>query len=315
MDYGDLFTRAWRIVWHNKFMFVLGFLASLGAGGSSRTGNFTTSFDEVPTDIGIQLRTFLALYLPAITALICIGLFIAVALWLLRLTTQAGLISAASQIDNGEKVTFGNSFTAGLSKLGTMLGINVILYGPFFLLGLLMAAVTLGLVATAAVGESIGNIDELVPVITSLGVFLACIGLTFCAMLPLVLLVTIIYPFAQRAAVLDDLGVTDSIRHGWLTVRQNIAGVALLIIIFIVLGLVYGIVVFAITLPLAAIALFPLIISVLVEASFGISEFFLLACGGLIIALIISALNAVLVAFRSAVVTLAYQEFQEKKLQ
>ena len=312
MDFGELLTRSWRVVWHNKFMFILGFLASLGAAGSYRTGNFTYSFDEVPTDVGLQLEKFLTLYLPAISALICIGLLVTLALWLLRLTTQAGLISAVSRLDNGEKVSFGDAFTTGLSKLGTLLGINVILYGPFFLIGLVMAGVTIGLVAAAAVGETVGNIEDLIPVITSMGIFLACIGLILCAMLPIMLLVTIVYPFIQRAAVLDDLGVTDSIRQGWNTVRHNAADVILLVIFFFVLGLIYSGIVFAITLPLAAIALLPVVISVVVGASFGVGEIFLLACGGLIIAVIIAVLNAVLVAFRSAVVTLAYQDFQEK---
>jgi len=201
-------------------MFILGFLASVGAGGSSRIGNLNFSIDDTQDDIGIYLQEFLNLYLPVIVALICIGVFIAIGLWLLRLTSQASLISAASKLDNGEKVSIGD-------------------------------------------------------------------------------------PFAQRATVLDDCGVTDSIRQGWATVRQNAANVFILVLIFLLLGIVYTGVVFAVSLPIAALAFIPVIISIVVESSFGFSDFVLLACGGLTIAIIMAMLNAVLVAFRSAVITLA----------
>ena len=38
MDYGQLFRRGWEIVWQNKYLFVLGFLAALGAGGNGGSG-------------------------------------------------------------------------------------------------------------------------------------------------------------------------------------------------------------------------------------------------------------------------------------
>ena len=54
MDYGNLLKRSWDIVWHNKFLFILGFLAALGSGGSSPNGNnanYTFDASDMPGDM------------------------------------------------------------------------------------------------------------------------------------------------------------------------------------------------------------------------------------------------------------------------
>lgn len=313
MDYGDLFTRAWRIVWNHKFMFLLAFLATLGATGSFGSNNFSYSFDDVPTDFGVPAEEFFVLFWPFVLGLLCLGIFIALALWLLRLTTQAGMISAASRLDLGEKVTLGEAFGAGTSKLGRMLGINIVMYGPFALLVIIFIAVIVAIAATAITGSALGNVDEMAAALSGLGIFLFCILALICIAIPLLVIISIIYPFAQRAAVLEDMGVIDSIRQGWTTVKKNLANVIILVLFFLVLSLVYGTVLFFILLPLSAIAFGPAVISVIMSGVFGLSDFILLSCGGLILALITAGLNSILIAFRSTTITLAYQNFQLKE--
>ena len=66
MDYGNLLKRSWDIVWHNKFMFILGFLAALGSGGSNPSsranGNFNYQFgpEDVPSEMLDQITPFWA---------------------------------------------------------------------------------------------------------------------------------------------------------------------------------------------------------------------------------------------------------------
>lgn len=313
MDYGDLFSRAWRIVWHNKFMLVLGFLAALGA-TSANSFNYRFNLDELPPGFETRIDPLVTNFLPIIISFACLAFFIALVLWLIRLTAQAGLISAASRLDLGEKVTFGEAISSGIGKLGKMVGINLLLYGPFAILVAVLIGVGLVL-GVAAFGASLPSSDEAIMSIIagSLALFVACLGLFLCLLLPIWLVLTVIYPFAQRGAVLHDLGVVDSISHGWQIVKSNLGDVILLVIIFLVLGIGFGLVVALLMIPLAFLFFTPILVDVVMNGSFASGNLVLLFCGGLIFGVIVAALNAILVSFRSASVTLAYQRFVEKK--
>lgn len=313
MDYGELFSRAWRIVWHNKFMLVLGFLAALGA-TSTNSFNYRFNLEDLPPGFETRIEPFMASFLPIIITLACLALFVTLFLWLLRLTAQAGLISAASRLDLGEEVSFGEAISSGIGKLGKMVGINLLLYGPFAILVAVLIGVGLVL-GLAAFGASLpGSEEDIMSVIAgSLVLFAACIVLFLCLLFPIWLVLTVIYPFAQRGAVLQDLGVVDSIGHGWQVVKSNLGDVILLVIIFLVLGIGFGIVVALLMIPLAFLSFTPILVDVLMNGSFAPGNLVLLFCGGLIFGVIVAALNAILVSFRSASVTLAYQKFVEKK--
>ncbi len=312
MDYGDLFTRAWRIVWHNKFMFVLGFLAALG---SSAGNNFRYSFDadEIPPGFEPQIELFLERFVPILLGLMCLAILIGVVLWLVRLTAQAGMISAAARLENGEKVTFGEAISAGLGKLGRMVGINLVLYGPFILVVLVLVGFIFLLVGVAIGGQIFESGEGFLEgILGSLAIFVGCLALMFCFLLPIMLVISVIYPFAQRGAVLQDLSVMESIGHGWQVVKSNLVEVIILVLFFLVLGIVFGFAVFLITLPLTFLAFMPVLVDVITSGTFAPGNFILLACGGFVLAVVIALVNAVLVTFRSATVTLAYQQFIAK---
>ena len=128
MDFGNIFSRAWRICWDNKYLFILGFLAALGSAGSNPGQQFNYSFsgDEVPPAFFRNLDRILEIAVPIILGLICFAFLMGLILWLVRLTAQAGLISAAARIDAGEKVSFGQAFSAGTSYLLRFVGLNLL---------------------------------------------------------------------------------------------------------------------------------------------------------------------------------------------
>lgn len=314
MNYGDLLSRAWKIVWNNKFMFLLGFLAALGSGGNIPGNNFTFTYggNDILPGFASRTESFLTQYLAIILGLTCLLLVVAVVFWLIRLTAQAGLISAASRIDAGEKVSFGESVTAGISKLGRLLGINILMYGPFFLIGFFVVASGAAVLAATIPGEAGGLINDIDALVGRLGVFLICITLAFCILLPLLLIVSVLYPFAQRGAVLQDLGVIQSIRHSYRIVVANLGEVIVLVVIFIVLGIAVGLVSAAILVPLAFLAFIPAFLSAVTSGTLDFGNIALIACGGVCIGLVAAAIQAIFVAFRSSAVTLAYQEFLAK---
>jgi hypothetical protein len=318
MDFGNLLRRSWDIVWNNKFLFILGFLAALGSGGTNGGGgNANYSFDgsEVPAEVIEQMQQFWVQYGALFIGLICLGIIVGIILWLIRLVAQAGMISAVSRIEAGEKLTFGEAFSAGVNKLGRMVGVNVVMYGPFTLFGLLAAVAGLA-TAGAAIGSEVSGASpaDLEALFGGVAFLWVCIGCVACLIIPLVLFVSVIYPFAQRGAVLQDLSVIDSVKHGWQVVRANTSDVILLVVLFIVLGIVFGIATAIVLIPLALVSLAPGIASVIIEGgSFDASNILLLAGGGICVGLVGAGVNSIIVAYRSTAVTLAYQEFTSKK--
>jgi len=125
--------------------------------------------------------------------------------------------------------------------------------------------------------------------------------------------VNILYPFAQRAAVLEDMGVVASIGRGWQVIKENLSEVIVLLLIFLLLGLLVGVVTLAVFLPLAALSFAPTAIRLISGGTFEVMDI-VLASGGLLCMMLIgAAINAIFVSFRSSAFTLAYGEFTGKQ--
>lgn len=328
MDYGNLFRRSWDVIWNHKFMWVLGFLSALGSGLSSSGGSNTnysvdgSEFDQLPFERIPEISQNMDAIMAAVAAagailvvVMCLLFIVGIILWLVRLTAQAGMIDAANRLDAGQKVTFGEAISAGWHKLGRMVGLNLVFFGIFFLLAIVVLvviiAMSLGIGASAAGATfSESDVGALVG-----GLGMGLVGLICCFMCLFMLvgiIVSVLYPFAQRAAVLEDRDVFASISRGWQVIRENLAEVIILVLIFLFLGFVVGAVVFAVFLPLAALSFIPMGIRLFSGGTFEVMDI-VLACGGLLcITLLGAAINAIYVAFRSTMVTLAYGEFTGK---
>jgi hypothetical protein len=309
MDFGKLLSRSWEIVWNNKFLFVLGFLAALGGGGGGGSTNFNFGrgdFADVPLDFDLPGRAelFWSQYGFLIMAVGCCLLLFFIVLWLISLTAQAGLIDAVNRIDDGQSSSFGEAWAAGVSKLLPLVGLSLLLTVPFILFGLVAAAIGIGAVVTD--GGSIFVV---------LGFLVACLA---CFVGLLAIFVQILYPFAQRALVLEDAGVVASISRGWQIMRENVGDAVILIVIAIAITIIYGFVVLIVLLPLSLIAIVPIILGVVASGELGVIPV-LLAVGGLLcMGLAAAVLNAILVAYRSTLMTLGYKElagmYPNKKL-
>ncbi len=318
MDYGQLFRRSWDIVWQNKYLFILGFLAALGAGGNAGSGfnyNFpsssTSSTSPFPPDFVDEVTGFWSQYGGLILGLICFFIILGIVFWLIRLAAQGGLIEAVDRIETGEKMSFGAAFSAGVARIGGLIGLHLLINLPFIIFGLIFSVVGGSFFMTAL--RQGGEISEAMG--GTFAILAVCGGLVGCLLVPVGIIVQIVYPFAQRGLLLQQLGVMDSIRHGWQVVRSNIGDVILLIIAFLVIGFLFGLVTAVFTIPLAFLAVGPFIQDAIQgnEISFGMTEIGTLAFGGICLGLVGAAVNSVLTAYRSATVTLAYQHFLEKQ--
>lgn len=311
MDFGYTLTKAWHLTWRNKYLLVLGFLAGLGSTTSSSI-NFSFDSSDAPLVTEARVERFLTQYWFVLVGLGGAVILLAVVLWLIRLAAQGGLISAVSHIEAGERVGLGQAISIGMRYLMRMIGLNLLLYAPFIVLGFLLLAASL-VVGAGALGMIFTDGEFFRVLLTSSAILTACLAIILCILLPLLIVITAFYPFAQRALVLHDLGVFDSVRDAWQTMRLNIGEVILLVIILVILSVAYGFAVALLTLPFTFLAFFPALANVVVTGTFGPGDFMLMACGGVLISIVAAILSSLLITYRSAVVTLAYQQFKTKK--
>jgi len=317
MDYGNLLRRSWQVTWQYKFMILLGFLASLGSGFSNGNGS---SYRANANDL--QSVPFLDgnmdAVLPALGALamgaFCFLFILGIAFWLLKLVSEAGLIDAAYHLDSGQESSFRTAMSTGWHKLGSLVGLNILLFWPLALLALLIAAL-LGVSVVGAIGGAAYSGQEALGALAGVGVGL--IALFCCLMCGLILLglaVGVVYTFAQRALVLEDQGVVGSIRRGWHVVRDNLSEVIILLILFLLIGLAVGIGVAVIMIPLGIFSVGPTAVRLFAGEQVGGFEIALMVLGFLVMAVLGAAIRSIYTSFHSSAFTLAFKDFTEKQL-
>ena len=299
MDYSGTLSRGWSITWRHKWMWLLTFIPAL-----ARLINLALS--------GAQQRTLLndpsatpEVILSQMSGLIllnCVIFIVSLIIAIIGLATRGGLIAAVAGIERGEAFTFGRAFGAGWRKLLPLIGMSLLLVGGFILLSIAVAMILLvvfSIGAFAGAGSQQG--DSLLAGLGLVGILGVC-----CAMILFLiaaLLVNLVYPFAFRGIVLRDLGVIDSIGHGWRVMRENLGEIILLYLPFFVIILVlaglYAVFTFGSTFQ-AFMAGDP----TAMMRGFG-WEFYALF-------IIWSLVSAVLAAWQSATFTLAYGEWTGK---
>lgn len=317
MDFGELLSRAWKICWNNKFLFILGFLASLTAGGGGGGNNFSSQFSgtngTLPPGFAENMERIMEAALPLFVILGCVGLILGLAFWLVSLIAQAGLIRSANRLDQEETVSFGASFSAGLGYLGKMVLLNIVLYLPVIVLVIIGFVALFSTVGMSLVGSFSQGASRTGEVLGSLGFLGACVSIMLvCLALPLGLVVTAIYPFAQRSIVLGSLGVSDGIRHGWKVLSQNIGEIVLLAIFFLVLGVGVNFIAGIVLLPLGFLTAAPLMVNLFQGQAPGPLEIVTVLVGIVVLGIVGAAIRSVLTTYRSVAVTLAYQHFVKK---
>lgn len=311
MDYTKLLTRAWHITWNNKYLWVLGFLAALGQGGSNSSfrgnGGSTPSTGGTPFPDMPDFNAFWQENMALIIGLGCLLFIVGLALWLLRLTAQGGLIAAVREIEGGQKYSLGQSFGAGVSYLPRLVGLNILINLPLILVGLLLFGLFFGLVGFSVVGAAMenGSVESL---LSSVGIFMLCFIPLICLTVPLAIILGIWEKAAQRGIVLHERGVMDGLRESWGILRSHLTEVIVIGFILIVLGILFGIAVGIVLIPCALILVVPSLGMIATGPGLDAASIALLAVGTLVILVVGAAVSSIFTTFQSATVTLAYQE-------
>ena len=235
MEYGKIITRSATIVWQNKFLILLGILAAFGSGlfgGSGGGGGGTGNGDPGQfAEFGDEIAAFAIL---VVFALVCVGLLVGIVLWVISTIARGGMIAGVDSIESGEKSGFRLAWSAGWHRAGTLLGISLLPAIPaliLFVIGLLALGAYGGIFAMF--GEEFAESAGL----AGLGIGMAVLA---CIVAPVMLVLLILRNFAERACMLENLGVIDAYRRGTSVLMANFGQAVILILlqiaIFIVLG-------------------------------------------------------------------------------
>ncbi len=290
MDPVKILKRSWHILWNYRTLWVFGLILALTAAGSSGgSGNSGSQYnfdgnDQMPpssdiqetlNEAGEELEEVFEEGLPAlgisdgeITALIWIGaLFILVMLFMSVLGAIARYISETAvihMVDEYEasdtKMTAREGWRIGWSRTSWRLFlINLIVNIPTFILLAVLA------IAGYMIYMMIGGRDSSFAVAGMVGV----IGVVFLVIFVVAIVNTVLHllrRFFWRAAVLENLGVRDSLSRGFAMVRKNWKEVGLMWLVMIGLGIAWMIVSFISLIVLVPIAFFTIIIAAVIAA-------------------------------------------------
>ncbi|MFQ5641912.1 MAG: hypothetical protein ACE5IR_28380, partial [bacterium] len=182
--------------------------------------------------------------------------------------------------------TVAETMKAGVGFLKPLVGMTFLLYGPYFIVSLM-------------VGRTL--LTSRNPTASFLFAFLV--------LFPIGIVLTILYPLAQRAIVLQGLGAVSSISRGWQFVQDHLGKIMIVGLILFVILLIFGLVLSLVLLPFAVVTVFP--------AFEGWAETGVLNPGqilSIVVAGLISAvLGTVVITYQSVLITLVYIDLSGRR--
>jgi hypothetical protein len=228
MDYGKLFTKAWRYFWRYKILWLFGIL------NGCQTFSINVSDNSAASQIAMAR---LERWVSDPVVGIAIGLF-ALSIFLLLLILspigQIGIIRVTTLAETGEEeMTWEKIFADGwrifwrLLALALLIGFIaaitwIVLFGvPFALVALIIrdAGVSNGLDVGAAI----------------LGAFILVFLFSLCIFLPVSFLLTPFLQMSRIALVNEQTGLWNALRNGWRMYRKHFGALLLLTVISLAL--------------------------------------------------------------------------------
>ncbi len=304
MEMSNILSRAWKIVWKHKVLWIFGILASCGSrsGGSSGGGGNSIStdsgqnFNPPPelerffTNIERSMRSVseeqIAIFVAIFVAAICLLVIIT---WLVGLYGKTGVTVGALQAESGRAVTFRSIWGESWGVFDRVVGLNFLLALPPVLLGFVLV---FGLVAVGALTMGIGAL---------------CLLPLLCLFIPIGIAYGIFTDFASIAVVKDGLGISAAIQRGWDVLSKNVGSLALLALILILGSFFISIIL--------AIPFFVALLPLLLGAASGDAMqnmTFTLVCFAAAIPVILVA-SGILYSYLQTAWTLAYSELTAAK--
>lgn len=252
MDYGEVLTKAWRIIWKFKVLWIFGILSSCGENSRGSNPLIRYSFGESDFPPGMRnfsrgFRYFFNNIQAWQIAALMIGFLLFILLMVLIFSAintvgRVGLIRGTVKADSSaEKLTFSELFNDVKPFFWRVFAFN-------FLAGVAVMVMVILLVIPLTV----------IGVLTA-GIALVCLIPLICLLVPLSWLVGVVFEQVNIAIVVEDLDIIAGLKRGWVVFRDNI-GTMLVMAVILVLG--GAILTFILVLPVISITI-PVAVSVI----------------------------------------------------
>jgi hypothetical protein len=308
MDFGEVLTKAGKIIWKFKVLWIFGILASCGQrasrnggnGGGGNTGfQFSGDWSDLPQRWQFpfhRLENFFDTIQAWQIAAFIIGILLFVLFYIFIVTAintvgKIGLIKGTINADDGaEKLRFGELFNEGKPYFWRVYAFK------FLTVFAVLAAILLLFIPIVGIG------------VLTAGIGMICLVPLICLLIPLAWLISLLIKQILIAMVAEDLTIRDAIVRGWEVFRDNFAN-------FLLLGLILGIGTLVIGLLLAIpllIATVPSVVGIIAGLATGsdavLGGSIALALIGLLIVLpIVILFDGVLQSYITAAWTLAFR--------
>ncbi len=298
LNFGGVLTRAWQIIWKHRVLWIFGILASCargGGGGSSGGGNsgYQSGSGDSPFSGGQierfinQAGAFLEKNWWVIIVFALLIILLSLVAYFLGMMGRIGLIRGAAQADKGaESLVFAELWAESMPFFWRIFGLN-------FLIGLAFFVIFIPLILFGIITAGIGFL---------------CIIPLICIMVPVSWVVMAIVEQAQNAIVLEDLGMLDGFKRGWVIVKANAVPV---VIMMLILGVGSTVLSLVIALPVI-VAVLPLVIGA-AKLQQSLTPVYITAACCVVYFPILLAFNGVLTAYIQTAWTLTYLRFTQPK--
>ena len=320
MQYGELITRSFAIVWRRRYLWLLAILggadvtsggqlnfsgagnAFSGSGTSSGAGAPAAGAPAAGSPAGMQdavsaVGRFVQDNLAAIVLLGAILLIVAIAWWLLSCVTTGALVRATAEHDAERPFGLGLAWRTGLGTFWTILGLRLI--------GILWTIVVLGTIAGAivlGVSAYLRHQADALGAIITLGLLLGAVLVL--ASIP----VGITFILATRAAVLEERGPLSALGRGFGLLWSRIGRVLLVWLLQVGLALAAGLGLAFVVIPVVLL-LVAVVVAAGVAGGAGAAVVVATPLALLLFGLLL-VLGAVIATYLSAFWTLAFRRLE-----
>jgi hypothetical protein len=241
-----------------------------------------------------------------LTQFIAITIAVVCVIWIVTIFLgtigKIGLIRGTAQAEAGaESLIFGQLFSESMPYFWRMFGLSLILALPILVFVVLLLVGSLAFIIP--VSMSGGNSSAL-GALAIVPVMIGCI----CLLIPVMFVIGMIFSQAERAIVLEELGVMPAISRGWEIFRNNLGPIILMAIILGVIGFVVGLV---IAIPILIIV-FPTMFAFIVGGAQNTTPLIFMGICFCLYLPVMLVFNGVLTAYAESAWTLTYMRLTHK---
>jgi hypothetical protein len=233
MNYGEVLTRAWKIIWKFKVLWIFGILASCGTGSGNGGGGNNVSYQFSSGDLPPQFEQFfgnierfandLWWIFGLIICLTCVLVLVAI---FLSTIGKIALIKGTLRAEEGaERMGFIELFNASTPYFWRVFGLSLLLFFVFFV------AVMFGVLVFMAAAMA------------TLGIALICLLPLCCLMIPVMWAIGVILEQAYIAIVVEERGIADGLSRGWEVAKSHWEPMLVMGVILIFGGAIVGLII------------------------------------------------------------------------